>query len=82
MVVDELKDTAAAKMAEIKVCPTCESDRIRNVCRAVTRSATGRDYKVVDPEFYECPNCGERLYDAEDASSPAIPKNTARRRTA
>jgi YgiT-type zinc finger domain-containing protein len=76
-----------AKMVEIKICPQCNSDRIRKVCRTVTRSAAGREYTVPDLEFYECPDCGEHFYGMEasrkiDASSPAITQNATRRKTA
>ncbi|MGC1377283.1 MAG: YgiT-type zinc finger protein [Anaerolineales bacterium] len=47
----------------IKTCPTCGSDQIRPVVRDVTRSYKGQTYTVPAMEFYECPNCGEKVYD-------------------
>ena len=50
-------------MLNIKTCPTCGSKRIRKVRKTVHTSRTGRDIAVPAVTFYECPNCGEKLYD-------------------
>ena len=47
----------------IKTCPTCGNDQIQLVVRDVTRSYKGQTYTVPAMEFYECPNCGEKVYD-------------------
>jgi YgiT-type zinc finger domain-containing protein len=68
-------------------CPTCGSDQIKKVCRDWTGSYKGRTYGVPALEFYECPVCGERIFEREalvkiQASSPAFAKRSlARART-
>ncbi len=63
----------------IKTCPTCGSDKIKRVVRDVTRNYKGKTYFVPALEFYECPNCGEKVYDRDamlkiEANSPAYHK--------
>jgi YgiT-type zinc finger domain-containing protein len=67
---------------QIKTCPTCGSDKIRRVARNLIRSYKGQTYAVPRVEFYECPNCGEKVYDREamlkiEACSPAYHKAEA-----
>jgi YgiT-type zinc finger domain-containing protein len=50
---------------QIKTCPTCGSDRIKRVVRDVIRRHKSRTYTVPSVEFYDCPNCGERVYGRE-----------------
>ena len=50
---------------QIKTCPTCGSDRIERVVRDVIRKHKSRTYTVPSVEFYECSNCGEKIYDRE-----------------
>ncbi len=50
---------------QIKICPTCGSDKIRRVVRDITRKYKGQTYTVPKVEFYDCPNCGEKVYDRE-----------------
>jgi YgiT-type zinc finger domain-containing protein len=45
------------------ICPTCGSDRIQHVVRNITRKYKGQEYIVPDVAFFDCPNCGEKLYD-------------------
>lgn len=52
-------------MMKINKCPTCGSDRISRVRRDVTGEFKQHIYRVKRLSFYECPNCGERLYDRE-----------------
>jgi len=64
---------------QIKICPTCGSDKIRRVARDITRKYKGRTYVVPKVEFYDCPNCGEKVYDHEamlkiQSHSPAYRK--------
>jgi len=47
----------------IKTCPTCGSDKIQPVINDVTRKYKSQAYTVPAVEFYECPNCGEKVYD-------------------
>jgi YgiT-type zinc finger domain-containing protein len=47
----------------IKTCPTCGSDKIQLVVKDVIRTYKGQTYTAPEVEFYECSNCGERVYD-------------------
>ena len=67
---------------QIKTCPTCGSDRIRHVVRDLTRTYRDQTYTVPAVEFYDCPVCGEKVYDREamlkiEACSPAYRKAKA-----
>jgi hypothetical protein len=71
----------------ITKCPSCESDRIRRVCRSSSGEFRGRPYTVENLEFYQGPNCGERVYDREvmrkiEARSPAFRTPRKLKRTA
>ena len=62
-------------------CPTCGSDQIKKVCRDWTGTYQGQAYVVPELTFYECPVCGERIFDREalgriQASSPAFVKRS------
>lgn len=64
---------------QIKTCPTCGSDSIKRVVRDVIRKHMGQNYTVPLLEFYDCPNCGEKVYDREamlkiEAYSPSYRK--------
>ncbi len=64
----------------IKTCPTCGSEKIKQVVRDVVRNYKGQSYTVPAVEFYECSNCGEKVYDREamlkiEAYSPAYHKS-------
>jgi len=48
---------------QIKTCPTCGNDKIKLVVKDVIRKYTGQTYTVPAVEFYECSNCGEKVYD-------------------
>jgi YgiT-type zinc finger domain-containing protein len=66
-------------MFRITICPTCGSSKIKRVQRNWTGEVQGQTYTVPDLEFYECPNCGEKVYDREamrkiEAHSPAFAK--------
>ena len=50
-------------MFKIKVCPTCGSDKIKKVRRNWTSKT--RNYVVPNLEYYECPDCDEKVYDRE-----------------
>ena len=63
----------------IKTCPTCGSNKSKRVARDLTRNYTGRTYTVPMLEFYDCPYCGEKIYDHEamlkiESHSPAYRK--------
>jgi YgiT-type zinc finger domain-containing protein len=50
---------------KIASCPTCGSRRITKVRRSVTGTFRGRKYTVPDLNFFECPDCGEKVYSRE-----------------
>jgi len=61
---------------QIKTCPSCGS-RIKRVRKTWHGTTHGRKYSVPSLEFYECPDCGEKVYDAAamqkiEAASPAL----------
>ena len=64
---------------QIKTCPTCGSDKIKRVVRDLIRKYKGQAYIVPMVELYDCPNCGEKVYDHEamlkiESHSPAYRK--------
>ncbi len=64
---------------QIKACPTCGSDSIRRVVRDIVRTFKAQTYVVPMLDFYDCPNCGEKVYDHDamlkiEAHSPAYRK--------
>ena len=64
---------------DISRCPSCGSDQIKKVCRDWTGAYKGQTYVVPKLAFYECPVCGERVFEREalgriQASSPAFVK--------
>lgn len=65
-------------------CPTCGSGKIKRVRRDVRREARGKKYVVRGLRFYECADCGEKVYDRHamrriEAASPAYTKTGAKR---
>jgi YgiT-type zinc finger domain-containing protein len=67
---------------KIKTCPSCGSDNIKLVTKDVVRNYKGRTYTVPNVEFYECYNCGEKVYDRVaiqkiEAVSPAYQHKNA-----
>ena len=71
-------------MLRITACPSCGSPQLQQVRKDLTDEFHGEGYVVPQVEFYECPDCGERLYDRAamrkiEAYSPAF-ANPPRRR--
>ena len=67
-------------MKEITKCPSCGSVKIKRVRRKWSGEYKGQSYTVENLEFYECPDCNERVYDREalraiEAHSPAFAKS-------
>jgi YgiT-type zinc finger domain-containing protein len=63
-------------LLQITLCPTCGSDKLKRVRRTVSGEYQGQAYTVPAVEFYECPACGEKIYDRQamrqiQAHSPA-----------
>lgn len=74
-------------MLKILTCPTCGSKKIKPVKRNWVDEFQGETYTVPALEFHECPDCGERLYEAQamrkiEAHSPAYIKTPKRRKAA
>jgi YgiT-type zinc finger domain-containing protein len=46
-------------------CPTCGGKKIRLVTRDWISNARGQTYTVPGLTYYECPGCGEKIYDKE-----------------
>jgi YgiT-type zinc finger domain-containing protein len=64
---------------KITTCPTCESPRIKRVKKNQLRTFHGKAYVVPNLEYWECPDCGEHVYDHAamrkiEAHSPAYAK--------
>ncbi|MFQ5502140.1 MAG: YgiT-type zinc finger protein [Phycisphaerae bacterium] len=71
-------------MVEITICPSCGKNRIRLVRRDWEGEADGETYTVPDLNYYECMDCGERIYDREamrriESHSPAFTRSRTRR---
>ena len=71
-------------MIKITICPTCGSDKIKKVRRNWTGKVQSKTYNVPNLEYYECPDCGEKVYDREamrkiEAHSPAFAKKQAKK---
>ncbi len=72
-------------MLEITICPSCGSDKIKKLKQDWKDKFEGRTYTVPDLEYWECPACGERLFDYDamrkiEAYSPAFAKKRAKRK--
>ena len=70
-------------LVQISICPSCGSDQIKRVRRNWIGKYQGHSYTVPALEFYECPTCGERIYDryamrSIEAHSPAYTKKCAK----
>jgi len=66
----------------ITICPSCGSTKIRKVRRNWSGRFQARPYTVRSLEFYECPVCGEKVYDRQamrkiERHSPAFAKTHA-----
>ena len=48
---------------KLSVCPSCSSRKLKKVRKTVSGTRQGKRYSVPAVEFYECPDCGERIYD-------------------
>ena len=66
-------------MLQISVCPVC-GGKIKKVRGDWIGEYQGQKYVVPDLEYWECEDCGERIYDREamrkiEAHSPAFEKS-------
>ncbi len=63
----------------IKICPTCGSKKINKYHKDLKGQFKGQTYTVPSLEFYQCLDCGEKLYDSNamrkiEEYSPAFTK--------
>lgn len=70
-------------MIKITICPSCGGNKIEKVQRNWTVKYKGKTYTVPNLEYYECPDCGEKVYDRQgmkkiEANSPAFEKFRAK----
>jgi len=75
--------TKAMKI-DIIHCPSCGSGKIKKIRGPVSHAFEGVTYTVRGVTYHECPDCGERVYDAEavskmQAASPAFRRALATR---
>ena len=49
---------------KLTICPNCGNKNLKKVHKTVTGTRHGKRYSAPDVEFYECPDCDERIYDA------------------
>lgn len=74
-------------MLKITICPSCGGGKAKKVRRNWTESFKGKKYTVRNLQYYECPNCSERLYDHDsmrkiEAHSPAFERTHPKRKSA
>lgn len=48
---------------KLSICPNCGSKNLKKVRKTVSTNRQGKRYSVPAVQFYECPDCGERIYD-------------------
>ncbi len=63
----------------IKICPICGSTKIRRMKKDWKGEYKDKKYSVPSLSFFECPDCGERVYDRDamhriEEKSPALAK--------
>jgi YgiT-type zinc finger domain-containing protein len=49
---------------KLSTCPTCGNKNLKKVRKAVTGTRQGKRYSAPNVEFYECHDCGEKIYDS------------------
>lgn len=72
-------------MLDIAKCPTCGSARIKRVRRDFKGEFEGQSYVVPKLTYFECPQCGEQVYDRKAMQriaehSPAYKRQKVRHR--
>jgi YgiT-type zinc finger domain-containing protein len=71
-----------SEILQITICPNCGSKKIKKVRRNWSGKFQDQCYTVPALEFYECPVCGEKVYDRQamrkiEEHSPAFVKTHA-----
>ena len=74
-------------MIKITICPSCGDNKIKGVRRNWTGKFKGKTYMVPNLEYYECADCGEKVYDRQamrkiEAYSPAFGKPRVEKKSA
>ncbi|MBI4527145.1 MAG: YgiT-type zinc finger protein [Deltaproteobacteria bacterium] len=74
-------------MLKITRCPSCGSGKIKTVRRNWIGSFKGKRYTVPCLRYYECPDCGEKVYDRDamreiEGHSPAFEQTHPKRKSA
>ncbi len=74
-------------MLKITICPSCGSNKIKKIRRNWVASLNDRKYTVPNLLYYECPECGEKVYDREamrkiEQHSPAFERISPKRKSA
>jgi YgiT-type zinc finger domain-containing protein len=74
-------------MFKITKCPSCGSRNIKKSRCNWAGSFKGKRYTVPNLQYYECPDCGEKVYDREamrkiEAHSPAFDRAHPSRKSA
>jgi YgiT-type zinc finger domain-containing protein len=74
-------------MPKITSCPSCGSRNIKKIRRNWTGNFKGKRYTVPNLQYYECPDCGEKIYDRDamreiEARSPAFERMHPKRKSA
>ncbi|MBI1748304.1 MAG: YgiT-type zinc finger protein [Acidobacteria bacterium] len=74
-------------MIKITICPSCGSKRIKKRQRNWIGRYEGKTYVVPNLEYYECPDCAEKVYDRRamkriETHSPAIEKSRLKKKLA
>jgi YgiT-type zinc finger domain-containing protein len=72
-------------MLTITNCPTCGGKNIKKVRRDLHGQHNQLNYVVPALDYYECPDCGERVYDREamrkiESHSPVFQRNQPKKR--
>jgi YgiT-type zinc finger domain-containing protein len=66
-------------MKPLKTCPICAGRRIHKVRRTFNHLAGVQTVRIPNVECYECPDCGERIYDPA-AADKVLAASQRRRR--
>ena len=48
---------------KITICPTCGSEKIKKLKKKWSSEFKGQKYSIPLLEYYECPDCNEKVYD-------------------
>lgn len=67
-------------MMNITKCPTCGSEQIKAVKRDIRGELRGHEYCASQVEFYECPDCGEKVYDRQAMAHIEKARDAARQK--